>query len=248
MQDVTESFEIKALKREIANLKRKLTTRQTGESLIAEAVKEAFERPMSLKAPPAPARQRKKRHEIAVIQVSDMQLGKETTSYNTEVAELRWMELVDRVIETTEIRRGAATINECRVYLLGDMIEGATIFPHQPQTIDQCVFDQVMVSAPSIIGRGIITLLSYFNKVKIVCVPGNHGRVGSKNSSNHPKTNWDNVLYYVLKVALLGTPFKPHHDLARRLEGLGMDRCYSRAMGLLVVWPLPSACYGNFES
>lgn len=220
-KEIEESIEIKTLKREIANLKKRLVSRQAGENLILAAVQEAFEKPVNLKAPPAPPRQRKKSKEIAVLHLSDIHIGKTTPTYNSEIAELRLLELAEKTIEITETRRNSASISELHIYLGGDIIEGEIIFAHQAHEIDQSTIVQAVITAPTILGRIIMTFLSFFSKVKVVCVPGNHGRPASKKSGYSKATNWDNAVYMTLKHMLIGPSFKPNHDIARRLEIVG---------------------------
>jgi len=126
--------------------------------------------------------------------------------------------LIKKVNEITEIRRNGSKIDEIRVYLGGDIIEGEDIFPHQAHLIDNNLFTQAVKDGPAVIASCIIRLLETFQKVRVVCVPGNHGRNGPKSSRSHPKTNWDNVCYAVTKLIIMGPGDSPRPDIVDRIE------------------------------
>jgi hypothetical protein len=217
--NLPDSAEIRVLKKEIESLKRKLNGKVSGENLIIDAVRHCYETPVDLVIPQSPKLKSKRGadEEIAVLHISDTQIGKITSSYDSTIAELRLIELVRKTIQITEMRRSTANISEIRVYLGGDIVEGEDIFPHQAHLIDQSVFDQAIRAAPSMLARCILLLLENFPKVKVVCVPGNHGRNGNRGTRSHPKTNWDNVCYAVTNLMLSGTKDTPA-EWADRLE------------------------------
>lgn len=189
-------------------------------SVIEASVAAALTPPPALTLPPAPAKQPSKgSEEVALLHLSDTQLGKVTATYNSEVGCKRILDFFQKCLHLTQIRRAGATIKEVHLALGGDIVEGETIFPHQPHLIDQCVYDQACRTAPTIIAQGILLLLAHFERVKVVCVPGNHGRSGTKNGGQHPRSNWDNVVYASLKHMLFGPPSAPRKDPElKRLE------------------------------
>ena len=206
--------EIKALKGEISKLNKRLRKYQSGEGLIIEAVEEAIaNNPPTIVAPRPPQIRSKGLREVAVMHVSDTQIGKVTESYDPTVCRDRLLMMGEKAIEITKMRRQASRIDECHVYYGGDMVEGENIFPSQAHEIDQCVFDQAIRTAPSIMAELVLLLLGSFKKVKVLCVRGNHGRNGRFSST---KTNWDSVSYRVMELMLLG-PHAPA-DLKKRLE------------------------------
>jgi hypothetical protein len=156
--------------------------------------------------------------EIAVLHISDTQIGKVTDTYNNAVAEKRLFRLIETTLKITELRRNAAKVDEIHVYLGGDMIEGEEIFAHQAHTIEESVYDQATRTAVEILGKCIMMLVQKFRKVKVLCVPGNHGRNGSRSTNAHPKTNWDSVCYTTLQYCLLGPSWNPRKELQGRLE------------------------------
>lgn len=205
-----DSDEIRVLKRENQKLNDKIRNLNSGTSLIIEAVKEAYREPPGLVAPRAPRRNRsKKPEEIAVLHMSDTHVGKTTETYNSQIARDRVNLLATKIVEITETRRSSAKIEELRIYMGGDMIEGENIFPGQAHELDQPVFDQAVKTTPSIFSNMIHFLLEHFAKIKVVCVSGNHGRGGSKYSGIHHRTNWDLVCYEVTRLMVCGTEDRP---------------------------------------
>ncbi len=210
------------LKAQVRGLERRLAKTRTSEDAIVEAVLTALaERPPELTPPPMPRHARRgKYEEVAVLHLSDTQLGKVTKTYDSTVCEERVLAAVEKTCYIADLRRSIARIDELHLYLGGDMIEGEDIFPHQAHEIDSSVFDQACVNAPRIFGRAILRALENFPKVKVLTVAGNHGRNGPKSTRSHPRTNWDNVAYHATRCALLGLPHHPRPELAKRLEFL----------------------------
>lgn len=214
-----ESDTIRALKRENAELKKKNREQETLKNLFKIAVSESLEDLPRIEIPRKPPKARKSAHEeIACLHVSDTQIGKLTPSYNVEVAEQRLLELAERTIEITNMRRNAAKIEDIRLYLGGDIIEGEDIFPSQAHQIEQSVFDQAIRTAPIILAKMVLRLLDEFPHMTIKTVPGNHGRNGRYGAGQHPRTNWDNVVYAMLKTMLLGFPGNERDELKGRLD------------------------------
>jgi len=201
---IEEPGEIRTLKQTIKDLKKRNDRLQSGAALIIDAVREAYEDPVDFYIPAMPKASKKKAEETAVLHLSDLHIGKITSSYDSAVASERVNRLIEKVIRITNVRRSAAAIESIHIYVGGDIIEGEEIFPHQAHLIDQSVFEQAVRTAPAIMCRAITTLLKEFRYVKISCVAGNHGRNGPKGTRAHPRTNWDTVCYEVMKMGLLG--------------------------------------------
>lgn len=206
------------LRAHIGRLERRNSALRSNEFLIKEAVSTALgDLPRSFRAVPVPKVGRGKKEEVAILHLSDIQLGKITKSYNTAVADERVQLAMRKTVRITEMRRNNATIRELHVYLGGDMVEGEDIFPHQAHLIDSPLFEQACINGPSIFARALLTALEHFEVVKVFCVYGNHGRNGPKHTRSHPKTNWDRVFYHTLRTVLLGTADHPRTDM-KRLE------------------------------
>lgn len=100
---------------------------------ILEAIRQgAHDALLSIDFPPIaepPKDKRPAAGEVAVAILADWQLGKRTESYSTRVCEERIALYADKVIELTEIQRKAHPVRKCRVWALGDLVEGELIFP-----------------------------------------------------------------------------------------------------------------------
>lgn len=204
------------LRGHIGRLERTNRGLRSNEWTIKEAISEALTAlPKAFKVPPVPLVGRKPKEEIAILHLSDIQLGKITMSYNTAVADERVQRAMAKTVQITEMRRNNAVIRELHVYLGGDMVEGEDIFPHQAHLIDSPLFDQACINGPTIFTKAILTALANFERVKVFCVYGNHGRNGSKHTRSHPKTNWDRVFYHTLRTILLGTAEHPRKGVER---------------------------------
>jgi hypothetical protein len=205
-----DNVEVSQLRTEINRLNKELSKARAGETILAEAVKAVFKTPPALKVPKLPKKDRRsKPEETAVLHISDIQLGKITDTYNSQVAHDRLMMLANKTIQITQIRKTGAKIENLRLYLGGDLVEGEEIFPTQAHKIDQSVFDQAVRALPEALAKVILRLLEEFRTIHIVTVPGNHGRQGSRATRANPRTNWDNVAHDVLKLWLLGPDDHP---------------------------------------
>ena len=181
---------------EIAELRKALRATQAKlykaqaktEDLMRAAREGAREAMLALGNPPPvpkpPADRRKGKPEVALLHLSDWQLGKVTESYNTDVALARIDQLGRKLVEITEIERAAHPVRECHIMLGGDLPENAGIFPGQGYEIDSGLFRQ----ASNCIGavEQIVRLaLATFDRVEVWVVKGNHGRIGKK--GEHPR-------------------------------------------------------------
>lgn len=144
-----------------------------------------------------PTKDRRKREsESAIVLLSDFQLGKITPSYNSEVCAERIERLAKKVREITDVQRADHPVPDCRIYLLGDLIEGELIFPGQAHLIDASLFHQVMVDGPAILGGFVSSMLEHFETVRVVGVIGNHGALGGRGRKEyHPESNADAMMY-----------------------------------------------------
>lgn len=144
--------------------------------------------------------------EKALIHLSDVQLAKVTPTYNSVVAAERVDRYANKIALLTEIQRSAHPVREARVSLLGDIVEGELIFPHQPHQIDASLLRQT-VNGTQILAKFLRSLLSYFERVHVVAVPGNHGDpVGGRGNRFNPETNLDRMLYLWTKDILANEP------------------------------------------
>ena len=217
--------ELKVLQAENSRLRREIGQYRSGEKILRASLADLLQTPVDMSYPsPPPKSRHKKEEEIAVLHLSDLHVGKVTSSYGTAVAAERVEELVKSVMRITEVRQAVAKIEELRVYLGGDMVEGdGAIFAKQAHQVDSSVLEQATITTPQILAGAIAALSQVFRRIKIRCVSGNHGRPGSKDSNSHPRTCWDRVTYTATKLILLGNGKSP---LNKRIEFIENDDFY----------------------
>ena len=147
----------------------------------------------------------KKGEEICVPLLSDVQLAKHTSSYNTEVAEERIDRYADKIIKIARIQKANHIVKKCVVFALGDIIEGELIFPGQAHEIDSSLYRQVTVDGPRILNNFFSKLLTEFETVECYWVIGNHGALGGRSRRDYnPESNADRMLGKILQTMFEG--------------------------------------------
>ena len=139
----------------IRRLEKRLATATRKQDALVEAFYEAIHDGVTAidvpKTYPPPETTRPDGEETAILMLSDVQLGKRTESYNTEVAAERVRQLGHRTVGITEVQRTHHPVRKIAVFLLGDTIEGELIFPGQAHEIDSSMYHQVTVAGPEIV-------------------------------------------------------------------------------------------------
>jgi len=195
---------------QIASLQKKLEKeRDRTDALLQMMVRTIrdVQPPTPWPVPPIKNDTRRAGAETAIVLASDWQLSKITPDYNTKVGRKRIRLFGDKISGITNIQRADHPVKNCRLYLAGDILEGEEIFPGQMHLIDAGLYEQVLHHAPRAICDLIYSLLNTFEKVHVVGVIGNHGRVGGRSSRLHdPRTNADRMAYKVAQYMLMGDP------------------------------------------
>jgi hypothetical protein len=139
--------------------------------------------------------------ETALVVVSDLQLAKVTPTYNTAICERRMSEYADTIERLVRVQRADHPVNNCRVYFLGDIVEGEQIFPGQAHHIDASLFRQVGIDGPRILTGFLKRMESIFPRVHACGVIGNHGSMGDRAVRRlyNPETNADRLLYHFVR-------------------------------------------------
>lgn len=187
-----------ALRRALTDLAKAKATRA---ELVEAVYRAAHDAASALEYNPIPPPNRKKARnsEVAVAVLSDWQLGKLTPDYNSEVCEQRVRVFAQKVSELTDIQRADHPVNECHVWLLGDLVEGELIFPGQAHRIDASLYQQVALDGPRILGDLLRHFLTEFEHISVVGVIGNHGAIGGPSRREmHPQSNSDMMLYRIV--------------------------------------------------
>lgn len=157
--------------------------------------------------PPAAVKARKGKPEVALLHLTDWQLGKRTTDYDSDVCVDRVMRCVSKTVSITRIQRSAHPVDEVHVMLGGDLVEGVQIFPGQVFEVDSSAMTQVFTAA-RLVADALAVLLTEFKRVVVWEVYGNHGRMGRK--GDYPRE--DNLDRMVCELA------RAHSKSQRRLE------------------------------
>jgi hypothetical protein len=190
------------LEKTLRRLQRQLADAKAKSADLVAAV-EAAARDAALIAGPAKSvpfppkrKQGGKRAEIALLHLTDWQLGKHTSSYDTDVCRERVHRVVQKTIRLAGIQRAAHPVDEIIVMLGGDMIENIQTFPGQPFEVDSTLFGMVFEAA-NLIEEVLLALLAEFKTVRVYEVAGNHGRIGKK--TDGVPDNWDRILCRIVR-------------------------------------------------
>lgn len=203
-EDAENHDELARVKRDLARVQRQLHEvkhkradyLETVRSAVVETIQGISLKPVPLlKGVPATA----SLHHVALL--SDLQTGKVTPDYNSEVAAERV-----RLYAEMVVRRGQQSgIRRITVAMLGDMIEGVDIFPGQSWLIDSTLYRQVFDTTPVILAEFVRTLLSWYEHVTVEAVQGNHGRIGRRGQFG-PEDNADRMVYRIMGLLLRDEP------------------------------------------
>ena len=163
--------------------------------------------------PPKPKKDKRKGNaEVALVHTTDWQVGKQTSTYNSEVAEQRLaVELPQKIERLTELQREAHPVREAHYLVGGDMVEGITIFPGQAWAVDSTLFTQLFHAA-NILERQLLHGLSVFDVVHVWEEKGNHGRIGRK-GENPDTDNVDLFMYRIVQERFRNEPRIVWHNL-----------------------------------
>lgn len=144
-------------------------------------------------------------NEVAVALLSDLQTGKRTPDYDSEVCRARVMRYAEKIVRITQVQRMDHRVDHIVIPALGDMVEGVDIFPGQQWLLDSTLYRQVFETTPSIIVDFVRYLLAHFETVTMEAVQGNHGRLGRKGAFG-PEDNADRMVYRLVALLLRDEP------------------------------------------
>jgi hypothetical protein len=189
---------VSLLRREVKSLREKMRQKDAGLDVVMTALQQAYDEPLNLRIEPPKEQQEREHVEEAVLHLTDIHFGKETPTYNSNVAAERLLEVYEATAEITELRRKFATIDTLHLALGGDMVEGeGGIFPGQAHLIDQDLIGQMVKFGPEIVGNLILSLLQVFPRIQVYGVPGNHGQ--QRTPHNAQRNNSDSIFYEIVR-------------------------------------------------
>lgn len=202
--EAREADQMARLKRERDSLARRLYEAKNRHDdyllAVTKAVGEAVAG-VSVRPVRVPARSVPDHGLVVIAQLSDLQTGKITPDYNTEVCRERVLRYADEIIKIGRTHKS----RECVVPMLGDIIEGCDIFPGQSYLVDSTLYDQVFNTTPVILADFLRQLLTYFRTVRVEAVQGNHGRIGRKGQYSGAD-NGDKMAYRIAQLLLRDEP------------------------------------------
>jgi hypothetical protein len=145
--------------------------------------------------------------ETAICLLADWQFGKVTPEYDSEVARARVLAYADKVVDIIGHVRRHHPVDEARIYLLGDLVEGELIFPGQAHRIDASLYRQVFDGA-ELLAEVIRRIAFAVPSIAVRGVIGNHGDIGGRSRREmHPETNADAMLMNIARLHLPGVDF-----------------------------------------
>ena len=222
---------IKFLKREITKLKNQLSRSRAEAGIIMTEIRDLLaDKQYLVDVPKTPSISKKKQSVIPVLCIGDIHLGYHYPdgphAYSYEIAEQRLTNCLKKFAQIIHDKRTSAAINECKLYLMGDIVEGEAMRPGHGHEIEGSVFEQSVLVAPRLLSGLIIALLGIFRRLHIVGIPGNHGRNGPPRGDAHPQTNWDRVTYEVTRHVTNNSLLQKS---AKRLKDISWDLPTDRA-------------------
>lgn len=128
------------------------------------------------------------------------------TSYNFEIAEKNLNKIYDRTVEIMN-NYGMERFDEFIIAIGGDNVDGdGTVYPHQSHEVDGLIFQQVVkfqFAVNEIIAKASSMMKKLDGIVRVIGIPGNHGR-NKANPSNHPvRQNYDYLTYLWIESFLI---------------------------------------------
>lgn len=186
---------IRILLAENTRLRGQINRRDSGADIFLSVLQDVYKTPSKLRVT-KPKKSGKRQKETALLHLTDIHYGKLTQTYNTAVCSDRLIQIYSAVDEITKLRRNSAAIDELVILFGGDFLEGQLIFPGQHFSTDADIVQQALKDGPEQLANLVIHLAEQFPTVRVVAVPGNHGRT-SKDGSG--RFNADSIMYEVIR-------------------------------------------------
>ena len=178
--------------------------RASREELVAAVYRAAKDAAATMTIPPVkvpPKATGKGSPEAAILTLADWQVGKKTPTYDSDVAAERIRRYGDLAVRL--IRENRAPVDEARIYLLGDLLEGELIFSGQAHRIDASLYRQVFGVA-ELLADLVRKVAAVVPTVRVVGVIGNHGELGGLfRKEYHPESNADAIAYNIARQHLV---------------------------------------------
>jgi len=118
--------------------------------------------------------------------------------YNIDIFNKRLYGWANQVVTLAELRRNSAEVGELIVPMLGDMISGDIHEELARTNNDHCMGQRR--GGANLISEALRFIAPHFDKVRVPCVVGNHGRMTRKPPMKNKYMDWDYMLYQWVSV------------------------------------------------
>ena len=119
-------------------------------------------------------------------------------AYNIDIFNKRLHGWATQLLTLVELRRNSVEVDELIIPMLGDMISG-DIHMELALTNNDHNMGQ-MIRGANLIAQALMFLAPHFDKVRVPCVVGNHGRMTRKPPMKNKYMDWDYMLYQWVSV------------------------------------------------
>lgn len=136
--------------------------------------------------------------EDLVIHRSDTHIGQVVYDdrgqevFNTDIAIERERKVTERALALARERRRSRDVETVHLLLGGDVVTNENIYDHQPFQVDRTLDKQIEIGT-ELFYQQVCTLAETFEKVHVVCQPGNHGEIRASGQSK--QANADRIVY-----------------------------------------------------
>ncbi len=180
---------------------RALSKREADQAELTEAIyRAAKDAALGMKIPPVPtpkASGKTGSPETLTVLLGDWQLGKNSETYNIEVAKQRIDLLAKKIARLIELH--GVPVNEIQCALLGDFVESdGNIFPSQAYEVEQGGLYVQIFEGAAMLAQFVRAMAALAPKVTVRGAIGNHGRLGRFGDHSN-ESNADAILYRVAK-------------------------------------------------
>lgn len=134
--------------------------------------------------------------ESAILVLTDLHYGKRTKTFDTAGFAARMDAFGERVIAIRERLSAGYHFDELVIPLLGDVNDGTGIYATQAHHQAETNVEEQAEQLTDVLAPWLRTQKKAWGRVRVECVPGNHGRAGRFAAE---AANWDVVAYKYLR-------------------------------------------------
>lgn len=201
---LAENQEIQGTVRRLTAQNKRLLSHVRAAERIVQLAADTFAALPPAKAPKVLRENETRSRETALLLLTDHHIGARFTleemgglnAYDIEEYSRRLKYVVRKTIRLTR-GRPDLVVPEIVVFLGGDMIDGL-IHDSIERNADAAPADQVVIGS-WLLAQAIGELAANFERVRVVCAPGNHGRIRKPHEMEAVTQNFDTLLYVLCR-------------------------------------------------